>query len=151
MNFKKLIISILIPNIFGFLGSMLGGSTDGYKEMIKPSFAPPGVVFPIVWTILFILMGISSYIIYVSKHVNRDTALLYYFIQLVLNSMWTFFFFKMEWYLFSFIWIIIILVFVLLMFKEFYKINKTAAYLQIPYILWLIFAGILNYAIYILN
>ena len=151
MNLKKLIISILIPNLFGFLGSLLGGGTEGYVEIVRPGFAPPGIVFPIVWTALFILMGISSYIIYISDNANKDKALLYYLIQLVLNSMWTFFFFRMQWYLFSFIWILLILTFVILMFIEFYKINKTAAYLQIPYILWLVFAGILNIAIYLLN
>lgn len=151
INIKLLILSILIPNAFGFIGNLLGNSSNGFDQIIQPAFAPPAIVFPIVWTILYTLMGISSYIICTSKSENKNKALLFYGIQLILNSLWTFFFFRLNWFLFSFLWIILILFFVILMVKEFYKINKTAAFLQIPYIIWLVFAGILNFSIYLLN
>lgn len=151
LNLKNLFISILIPNLFGIIGNLLGNSSIGFSNTSKPNFAPTAVVFPIVWIILYTLMGISSYLIYSSHSKRKKQALKTYLTQLILNSLWTFFFFNLEWYLFSFIWILIILAFVILMTIQFYKINKTATYLQIPYILWLIFAGILNFSIYLLN
>ena len=151
INFKALLISILIPNLAGLFGNLLGNSAANFDNVIKPGFTPSGIVFPIVWIILFTLMGISSYIIFTSCNKDKKNALIIYGIQLFLNSLWTFFFFNLELYLFSFIWLLLILFFVLLMFYKFYRINKTAALLQIPYILWLIFAGTINFGVYILN
>jgi len=144
INIKLLILNILIPNIFGLIGNLLGNSSNGFDQIIQPPFTPPAIVFPIVWIILYTLMGISSYLIYTSNNPNKNKALLFYEIQLVLNTLWTFFFFRLNWFLFSFFWIILILIFVILMIYEFNKINKTAALLQIPYVLWLLFASILN-------
>ena len=124
---------------------------DGFNGINKPSFTPPAVVFPIAWTILYILMGISSYLIYESDSKDKESALVVYIIQLIINSLWTYFFFNLKWFLFSSILVLIILLLVIIMFIKFYRINKTAAYLQIPYILWLIFAAILSYNVYLLN
>lgn len=150
LKLRNLIISIAIPILFGILGNFLGDSS-GFDNIIKPSFSPPAIVFPIVRTILYTLMGISSYIIYQSNDPNKRQALVFYGIQLVLNSLWTFFFFNLELFFFSFIWILIILLFVIIMIYKFYKIDKTAAFLQIPYALWLVFASILNFSIFLLN
>lgn len=150
INIKKLIISILIPNAIGFLGSLLGNSNN-YENVIKPDFVPPSYIFPIVWVILFTLMGISSYIIFNSKTKEKTGALIIYVIQLILNSLWSLFFFRLQWHLFALIWLLIILMFVIIMTYKFYKINKAAGLIQIPYILWLIFAAIINLAVYILN
>lgn len=152
IRLKSLITCIAIPLIFGFISRFLGDSST-FELMNKPSFAPPGIVFPIVWTILYILMGISSYMIYTSdaNHNAKKQALVIYGIQLILNTVWTFFFFNLNWYLFSFWWIILIIVFVILMIYNFYRIKPIAAYIQIPYLLWLIFASILAYNIYLLN
>ena len=124
---------------------------NGFEGIYKPSFTPPAIVFPIAWTILYILMGISSYLIYESKDGKKESALFIYGIQLIINSLWTLFFFNLKWFLFSFILVLIILLLVIFMIIKFYKINKTAALLQIPYILWLIFAAILSYNVYLLN
>ena len=150
-NFKILIICILIPNLAGIIGSLLGNASMGFEQIIKPSFTPPGFIFPIVWIILYTLMGISSYIIYSSDSESKNDALFVYGIQLLLNSLWTFFFFNLNWFLFSFIWLLAILIFSIIMVVKFYHINKTAAFLQIPYILWLIYAGLINLGVYILN
>jgi len=96
-------------------------------------------------------MGISSYIIYTSNDKNKKNALILYTIQLIVNSLWTFFFFNLGLLLFSFWWIILMIVLVILIIYSFYKINPIAAYLQIPYIIWLMFAAFLNYSIYLLN
>ncbi len=151
IKIKNLIISILIPLVAGIIGSLLGNASQGFEELIKPSFAPPGFIFPIVWTILYILMGISFYIIYNSNSEYRKRAIIIYFIQLILNMLWTLIFFRLNLLLFAFIWIIVMIIFVILMIYYFYKINKISAFLQIPYLIWLIFAGILNFSIYVLN
>lgn len=150
IDFKALVISILIPNAFGFVSNLLGNSSS-FDNVAKPSFTPPDFIFPIVWITLFILMGISSYIIYKSDSPNKKSALIVYGIQLVLNSLWTLFFFNLKWYLFSFIWILLIIAFVIIMIYKFYKINKAAGLLQIPYLLWLIFASVLSFSVYLMN
>ena len=151
IKWKNLIISILIPNVLGFLGSLIGNVQNGFEGITKPSFTPPALVFPIAWTILYILMGVSTYIIYESNSKEKTKSLVIYGIQLILNASWTFFFFNLNWFFFSFILVIIILILVIIMIYKFYNINKTAAYLQLPYVLWLIFAAILSYNVYLLN
>ena len=150
MKYKTLIIAILIPLFVGFIGSLLGNSSMGFNMINKPDFTPPGIAFPIVWTILYVLMGISSYIVYKNDK-NDSNSLTIYFIQLFFNMLWTLFFFRFGLYLFSFIWLIILIGLVILMIYKFYKINKTAGLLQVPYLIWLIFASILNFSIFILN
>ena len=149
IDYKRLIISIAVPLLLGVLVGFLSGSWNNYKMINEPSFAPPGIVFPIVWSILYTLMGISYYI--VSENENNKYAIYIYDIQLIVNLLWSFIFFRFNLYLFSFIWIIILIILVIIMIKEFYSINKISAYIQIPYLLWLIFAAILNFAIYLLN
>jgi len=152
INFKALIISILISLGVGGLSALItGGSMDMYNMLVKPPLSPPGIVFPIVWTILYILMGISAYIIYKSRDISKKEALKIYAIQLLINFIWPILFFKLEWLFPSFIWILILLGVIILMISKFYKIDKTAAYLQIPYLLWVIFATYLNFSFYILN
>lgn len=148
-NIKTLIIFILIPVVLAFLVGLLNGGFVAYKEIIKPSFAPPGFLFPIVWSILYILMGISSYIIYEKD--GCDKALKVYSIQLFVNLFWTVIFFNFRFYFLAFLWILLLIVLVVIMIKEFYKISHKSAYLQIPYLLWIIFACILNFSIFILN
>ena len=151
IDIKKLIVSILIPVVLGSIVGLITAPSGAYKELVQPSFAPPGFIFPIVWFILYTLMGVSSYIIMESNSYNKDSALLVYGIQLFVNLLWSIFFFKFNWYLFSFIWIILLIILVIIMIKKFYDISKLSGYLQIPYLIWLVFAAVLNFAIYILN
>lgn len=150
INYKLLIINILIPLLVGIIGSILG-NPNSFEMINKPSFSPPAIVFPIVWTVLYILMGISAYIVISSDDTNKKQAYIIYILQLIVNGLWSLFFFRFGWYLFSFFWIIFLIVLVIIMIDSFYKINKTAAYLQIPYLIWLIFASVLNLSIYLLN
>ena len=124
---------------------------DIYKFLDKPPLAPPSIVFPIVWTILYILMGISSYIIYNSKHEDKNSVLLVYGLQLIVNFIWPIFFFVLNYRLIAFFIIILLLILIIMMIVKFYRINKTAAYLQIPYLIWVLFATYLNFGFYILN
>jgi tryptophan-rich sensory protein len=151
-NTKSLIISILIPLGVGALSALLSGSImNEYQSMAQPPLSPPGWVFPIVWTILYILMGISSWLIYKSESFYRKAALQLYGIQLVVNFFWTIIFFNLGMYLFAFIWLLVLLFIIILMIAGFSRINKTAAYLLIPYLLWVCFAGYLNLGVYLLN
>ena len=151
IDVKKLIIRILIPLVLGTLVGLITGANGGYNSFIKPDFAPPAVLFPIVWSILYILMGISSYIIDNSNDGKKEKAMNSYYAQLIINLLWSFIFFSFKMYLFAFIWIILLILAVVIMIKRFYDINKLSGLLQIPYLLWLIFASILNFSIYLLN
>lgn len=148
MKIKKLIISILIPLLLGIIVSLFI-NTDIYDVIIKPKISPPKIVFPIVWTILYILMGISNYII--NKGNKKEVPNLIYYISLAINLIWPIIFFNTQEYLISLLIIIILIIFVALTIIEYFKISKIAGYLQIPYILWLLFALYLNYQVLILN
>ena len=146
LNIRKLLFYVLVPIFLGSIVGFLTSSSNNYNDIIQPSFAPPGILFPIVWTILYTLMGISSYIVS-----EAGGSLGIYIIQLVVNLLWSFLFFTFKWYLVSFLWLLILIVLVVIMIRKFFDISKISAYLQIPYLLWLIFAAILNFSIYILN
>lgn len=152
INYKKLALFIVVTFVVGNLFTLfLMNNMKDYRGYIQPPLSPPGIVFPIVWSILFILMGISIYIISEAKSYDKEKSYLLYFIQLFVNAFWTLFFFGFKLTLFSFFWILFLIILVTFMIIEFYKINKKAAYLQIPYLLWLIFASYLNLGIYLLN
>ncbi len=152
INFKALIISIAIPLLIGFLaGKISADSMSQYQNLIQPALAPPGFLFPLVWTILYVLMGISFYLIWRAMGFDKSRAYLLYALQLFFNFGWTFIFFNQNMYLAAFIWLIALWFIVFAMIKSFAQIDKRAAYLQIPYLLWLTFAAYLNLAIYLLN
>ena len=142
--------SILIPVLIGGIVGLMISSAIDYNSLQKPFLAPPSIVFPIVWTILYILMGIS-YGILKSKGLTDKKIDIIYYIQLAVNAIWSIIFFLLKWRLFAFIWILLLDVLVILMIIKFYKKDKTAGLLQIPYLLWVLFASYLNFAIYILN
>lgn len=152
IKLKSLLKNLVISMSTGVLAGLLTmGSIGLYQEINRPSLAPKATVFPIVWTILYILMGISSYLIYESKSRDKETALKVYIIQLALNFTWPLIFFKARAFLVSFIWILLLWLVVILMIKLFYKISPLAAVLQVPYLLWITFAAYLNFMVYILN
>ena len=142
--------AILLPVLVGALvGIITSGSMD-YNMLQKPPLAPPGAVFPIVWTILYILMGASYGILKVNNQTDEEIDWIYY-IQLAINALWSIIFFNFKWRLFAFVWIILLAVAIISMIRKFYNKNKIAGLLQIPYILWVIFATYLNFGFYILN
>ena len=142
--------SILIPVIVGGVVGLLISQFMDYEMLKKPPFAPPGFIFPIVWTILYILMGVSYGILKTNNKVDDEINLIYY-LQLGVNALWSIFFFIFKWRLFSFIWIILLAILVFIMIIKFYNKNKVAGLLQIPYLLWVLFASYLNLGFYILN
>ncbi len=148
---SELVIAILIPLAVGTLSALFSGNMTAYAGLKQPPLSPPGVLFPIVWTILYILMGLSSYIIYRSEDPRKQNALSVYALQLFFNFFWSILFFRFSWYLFAFFWLIALIVLIVIMIKRFYQIEPIAAYLQIPYLLWCLFAAYLNIMVYILN
>lgn len=142
--------SILVPLLIGGTTGFVVSDYMDYSSFIKPNFAPPSILFPIVWSILYILMGISYGILKSNSLTNNKINTIYYW-QLFVNAMWSIFFFVFKWRLFSFIWILLLIILVILMIKEFYKKNKIAGLLQIPYLIWIVFASFLNLAVYLLN
>ncbi len=152
---KPYVISVIIALLVGGISALLtSGSMDIYGTVQTPPLSPPAIVFPIVWTILFTLMGIGSAIVYVKgkeEDIDISSALGVYLLQLAVNFFWSIIFFNMRAFLFAFIWIILLWILIIVMIKRFYEISPLAAYLQIPYLLWVTFAAYLNLAIYILN
>ena len=162
---------ILIPLAVGTVAGLLSmGGMENFMTMNQPPLSPPAWVFPVAWTILYTFMGISSYLIYVSesdtlKHRNLNTAvnkntkenngkskaLSTYGYQLLVNFLWPVFFFNFQWYFFALLWLILLWVLVFLMIRKFASISKLAAYMNIPYLIWLTFAGYLNAGIWLLN
>lgn len=151
IQWKKLILCIAIPLAVGGLSALLTrGSMETFQSLNKPTLSPPGWLFPIVWTILYILMGIASYLVLTSEKTNHS-ALTVYGIQLVFNFFWSIIFFNLEAYLFSFIWLVILWILIFITMILFFGISEPAGYLLLPYLLWVTFAGYLNFYIYLLN
>lgn len=153
VNWKVLLFSLAISLGGGAITSFFTmGSQSLYNKLNLPEFSPPSYIFPTVWTILYILMAISSYIIYLSDDTqDRRKALFLYITQLGMSFVWPFIFFKGTMFWFAFVWLIAMFFIILYMIKLFYDINPKAAYLQIPYVVWLIFAGYLNFMVATIN
>lgn len=152
---KTYVISILIAlGVGGLSAFLIRKNVYIYSLLRKPPLAPPSIVFPIVWTPLYILMGIGSARIFLQRDAYLDDvfdALLNYVLQLIFNFLWPIIFFNMHTFLFSFIWLVVLWPSILKMIFKFSKLDTTAAYLQIPYLLWVTYAGYLNFMIYLLN
>ena len=151
-NKKALWVSILIAEAVGSISALfVRGETDWYKELNRPPAAPPSWLFPVVWGILFLLMGIAAYRVYLTEHLGKGVALWIYGISLAVNFLWPLFFFRLKLLGFSAIWLALLLVLVLLTWRRFSGIDRVAGNLLIPYLLWLAFALYLNIGIWALN
>lgn len=148
---KILIVCIIIPLAVGVLSALLSrNGMQTFNELNKPRLSPPGWLFPVVWTILYVLMGIASYLVLTDRNAS-SAALNAYILQLIFNFFWSIIFFGLEMYLFAFIWLVILWVLVLITTVLFYRVSETAGLLMIPYFVWVTFAGYLNLSIYLLN
>ena len=146
----KRIIYSLLPIVGGALVGLIISGYMNYGDMVKPPLSPPSYIFPIVWTILYILMGISYFI--ATKDNGNDKELnQIYILQLLVNFFWPIIFFVLKMYFSAFFWIILLIILVIFMIKELLKNNKISGYLQIPYFIWLLFATYLNIGIFLLN
>ena len=155
MNFimNKIVIyikSILVPVIVGGVVGLIISRYMDYNILEKPFLSPPGIVFPIVWTILYILMGVSYGILENKGIIDKKINFIYY-LQLGVNAFWPILFFVFKWRLFSFFWIVFLIFLVINMIVKFWNKDIIAGLIQIPYLIWLVFATYLNLGIYILN
>ena len=151
---KRLIICLAIPLVVGGAAGLLTmNSMEAFEALNQPPLSPPGWLFPVVWTVLYVLMGIASYLASVSDapHKEKARALWTYGIQLAFNFLWPIAFFNLKWYLFAFLWLVILWILFLITALRFGRIRKPAGYLLVPYLLWVAFAGYLNLGIYLLN
>lgn len=153
-NKKGLIKSIAIPLALGGVSAFLTrGSMEVFEKLNQPPLSPPGWLFPVAWTILYVLMGIASYMVMEAK-ADPDKiagAMTVYIWQLVVNFLWPTFFFNFGWYLFSFIWLVLLWFLVLITTLRFYNVSKAAGLLMVPYLLWTTFACYLNLGVWYLN
>lgn len=150
MKIKNYVLSILIPVLVGVVVGFITVPFMDYNTLEKPLLSPPGILFPIVWTILYTLMGVSYGILKDKNLTDKEIDFIYY-LQLGINALWSIIFFVLEWRLFAFFWILLLIVCVIIMIMKFYSKNKLAGLLQIPYLLWILFASYLNLSIYLLN
>lgn len=151
---KLLILIIILIEGIGFLSGFIGTANQAfYESLIKPSFSPPGWVFGVVWTILYFLMAVALYRILIMGEQGENTgkSLILFFTQLILNFFWPIIFFRFRLYGMALIELLILFIFILLTISEFFKIDRKAAYIMILYLLWVLFAGVLNYAFWELN
>ena len=155
MRKKSYFIFALISLGVGFFSALLTrGSMDLYGQIVRPPLSPPSILFPIVWTILYILMGISAAMVWNSRHKNPRAArngLRLFALQLAVNFLWSLIFFNLRAFLFAFIWLLLLWSLIVLMISRFNRVDPLAAKLQLPYLIWVTFAGYLNLAIYFLN
>ena len=151
---KTYIFSVAAALSVGLLSALFTmGSMGIYNDILTPLLAPPSWVFPVVWTILFFLMGVSAARIKLSAapKQQKDSALRTYYLNLAVNFLWSIIFFNFRAFFFAFIWLLLLLALIIITIVKYYKIDKIAAYLQIPYALWVAFAGYLTFAIWWLN
>ena len=150
-QWKKLVVCLLLPLAVGGLAAFLTrNSMDLFAMVKKPPLSPPGWLFPVVWTILYLLMGFASYLVLVAEKPGR-TAWKFYLAQLAFNFVWPILFFHLQMYLLSFVWLLLLWILILVTILWFTRSSRPAGYLLIPYLLWVTFAGYLNVGIYILN
>ncbi len=154
ISWKKLLICEAIPLAVGGASALLTrGSMAKYSLLRQPPLSPPGWVFPVVWTALYLMMGLASYLVIQADGPKERTrsALNVYGAQLLVNFLWPTLFFTMEWYLFSFLWLVLLWVLVLVTWRRFREISAAAGWLLLPYLAWVTFAGYLNFGVYLLN
>lgn len=154
IKWKTLLICVAIPVLVGLIAGLISsGSMAAFEELEKPPLSPPGWLFPVVWSVLYVLMGVASYLVLVSDGpvATVERSLRVYALQLFFNFCWSLIFFNLEMYYFAFVWLVALWALILTTIIMFGRISKPAAWLMVPYLLWVTFAGYLNLGIALLN
>lgn len=154
IRWKPLLISLAIPLVVGGLSAFLTrNAMEEFSQLRQPPLSPPAWVFPLVWTALFALMGLASYLVYTSRgrRGEKRSALWAYAAQLLTNFVWPLLFFNGRMWLMAFFWLILLWAMVLGTLLLFYRLRPLAGLLLLPYLAWVSFAGYLNFGIYLLN
>jgi len=153
-TFRIYLFFILLCELVGIVAGLLTReSAMVYSEtIIKPPLSPPAILFPVVWTVLYALMGIGAARVYLAYPSDeRSKGLFFFVLQLAANFLWSFIFFRAQAFGFAFIWILFLWILILGMILNYSKVDRLAAYLQIPYLIWVTFAAYLNLGVFILN
>ena len=151
-RYKPILLQVVIALLAGGLASLLGGDTAPlYERLVSPPLAPPGWVFPVVWSILYVLMGVAAGLVVKSQDVDSRQALALYYLQLGLNVLWPLVFFRFEWITMAAVWLLLLTVAVYTTWMRFRAINKVAGWLLVPYLAWCLFALYLNIGLAVLN
>ena len=152
---KPYVISIAIALGVGGLSALItGGNMDIYSQLETPPLSPPSWLFPVVWTVLYVLMGVSAAMVYTSRMAGdgeKRSALTVYASSLIFNFTWSIIFFNLRAFFVAFIWLLVLLALIVKTIADYRWISRLAAYLQIPYAVWVAFAGYLNIGIWLLN
>ena len=154
IRIRPLLIALAIPLAVGVLAALLSrGNMDLFDTVRKPPLSPPAWLFPVAWTVLYLLMGLASYRAYTARAATaqKNRALLFYAAQLAFNFFWPLLFFNLGAFTFAFFWLAALLALILVTAVKFYTLDRPAGYLLIPYVLWVLFAGYLNLGIALLN
>ena len=152
IKLKKLLLYLGVTFAFGIIGALLGGGVGQiYISLNKPPLSPPGIVFPIVWSILYFLMGLAAYFLSNARNSRTSNLLKIYWIQLIFNAFWPLFFWRFRTFWLATMIIVMLLILVFMISVKSYKINKLSTYLLIPYVIWLLFALYLNIGVAVLN
>lgn len=151
---KSLLVCLLIPLAVGGLSGIINQpGMAAFDALAKPPLTPPNWVFPVVWTILYLLMGLASWLVwaYSKSRGAVQAALRLYSLQLGMNFFWPLFFFTLEWRLGAFVWLMVLWALILVTLLRFYRLNKAAGWLMAPYLAWVAFAGYLNLGVVLCN
>ena len=154
IQWKKLIVCLAIPLAVGGISALVTNrEMQDFEALQQPPLSPPGWLFPVVWTILFLLMGLASYLVATSHGSEQEIrrALRVYGLQLAVNFLWSVIFFNFKAYLFAFVWLLLLWVLIAITLLRFVRLRPLAGWLLVPYLLWVTFAGYLNLGIYLLN
>ena len=152
IRWKPLLIQFAISlGVAGLSALSTMNSMGLYQSLNRPPLSPPGWLFGVVWTILFVLMGLSAYLVWITDSEDKKPALRLYGIQLGVNFVWSILFFCLQAYWFAFLWLLLLWVLIIAMIIAFMKVSFPAAMLQIPYLLWVTFAGYLSLFVALLN
>ncbi len=151
IQWKKLVVSLLVPLAVGGVSALLtrSGMKD-FETLLKPPLSPPAWLFPVAWTLLYLMMGFAAYLVWTAPR-RHPNALFTYGIQLFFNFFWSIIFFGVKNYLFAFIWLLLLWAAILWTAILFFRTKRPAGWLLVPYLVWVAFAGYLNFGVYLLN
>ena len=152
-RWRSLVICVLIPLLTGALASLLTSrGMKSFAALAQPPLSPPGWLFPVVWTILYVLMGLASWMVYLRlEWPGAREALIWYGVQLAFNFLWSIFFFGAHLFLLSFFWLLALLLLIAVTAVKFGRVHPPAGWLLVPYLVWVCFAGYLNLGVFLLN
>lgn len=150
-KYKPYVLQVVLALAVGGVSALISGGMNVYDTLVRPPLSPPGWLFPVVWSILYVLMGVAAGLICKSDHPGRDHALRWYYVQLFINFLWSPLFFGLEWLSVAAVWLGLLVLAVLIACRQFRSISATAGYLLLPYLVWCLFALYLNIGFVVLN